>query len=440
MKRHVVAITRYREKKKSLHQAVELSGAFAGLKGNEKVFIKPNIVVWTERTVFPKWGVITTSRVIEDIVLLLKERGISDITIGEGIVTLDPKNTSAPAHACRSLGYETLNKRYGVKFYNVFERPFRKVDIGEGFEVRFNTDFLDSDFVVNVPVLKTHVQAIVSLGMKNLKGMLDIPSRKKCHTTDPDRPLVYIIPRLLKALPPSATIIDGIYTLERGPSPDGKARKSDILIVSSDMIAADMVGTKVLGHEPAQVPAMVHAANIHGRQLDLSDIEIRGEKVEDVASFHEYDFPYNNDKTLHMKMEKMGVRGLSYRKYDDTMCTYCSVINGALLMAVMFAWKGEPWGDVEILSGKKMQPTPGKKKTVLLGQCMVNLHKDNPAINESLPIKGCPPKFDDTIAVMHRAGIMVEPAIFQNIEMGLSYFMGKYKDKPEFDESFFNIE
>jgi len=136
----------------------------------------------------------------------------------------------------------------------------------------------------------------------------------------------------------------------------------------------------------------------------------------------------------------MGVKGLSYRKYDDTMCTYCSVINGALLMAIMFAWKGQPWDDIEILSGKKMQPTPGKKKTILLGQCMFNLHKNNPVINEMLPIKGCPPKFDDTIEVLHNAGIQVEPAIFNNIEMGLSYFMSKYQGKPEFDESFFRVD
>ena len=388
MARHTVAITRYREPLESVRKAIELSGSFDALKPGGKVFIKPNIVVWTEKTVFPKWGVITTSRVIEDIVLLLRERGISDITIGEGIVTLDPRNTSASAHARVSLGYEELNRRYGVKFINMFERPFRKIDIGDGFEVRFNEDILDSDFVVNVPVLKTHVQAVVSLGMKNLKGVLDIPSRKKCHTTDPEKPLVYVISHLPKALPPSATVIDGIFSLERGPSPDGKARRTDVIIASADMLSADMVGAKVLGHEPANVPALVHAARTWGRPLDLSDIEVKGEPVESVASFHDYDFPYNEDRTLHLKMEKMGVKGLSYRKYDDTMCTYCSVINGALLMAIMFAWKGQPWDDIEILSGKKMQPTPGKRKTILLGQCMCQSPQEQPGHTRDAPDQG----------------------------------------------------
>ncbi|MGD9369875.1 MAG: hypothetical protein PVF14_00505 [Desulfobacterales bacterium] len=72
------------------------------------------------------------------------------------------------------------------------------------------------------------------------------------------------------------------------------------------------------------------------------------------------------------------------------MCTHCSLVNGLMLSAIQFAWKGEPWGDVEILTGKSMQPTPGKKKTILLGKCIYQAHKDNPSIHEMIPVKGCP--------------------------------------------------
>ncbi|MCP4136036.1 MAG: DUF362 domain-containing protein [bacterium] len=443
MTKHTVSITRYKEKYESVKEAIRLSSAFGELekiKGNAKVFIKPNIVVWTEKTVFPKWGVITTSRVIEDIVLVLKEMGIDTITIGEGITTLTPKNTEAPKHAYSTLGYEKLNQRYGVRFLNIFERPFEQVDIGNNTRLNMNSDILNADFVINVPVLKTHAQTVVSLGMKNLKGVLNIASRKKCHSIETVQDLDFMISQLPGLLPPSATIIDGIYTLEKGPSPDGKARRSNILIASADTLAADMVGARVLGYEPANVPYLVHAAKDTGRPTDLSDIDIQGEPIEAVESFHQYDFPYNEAGTLHVKMEKMGITGLSYKKYDNTMCTYCSIINGAILTAISFAWKGEPWDDIEVLTGKKMEPTPGIKKTILLGQCMCALHKDNPQINEMLPIKGCPPSPEETVKVFHQAGIPIEPGIFQNIEMGLGFFMRKYVDKPEFEESFFGIE
>ncbi len=63
-------------------------------------------------------------------VVLLKEYGIDDITIGEGIV-VDRKDTETPpAHAFNTLGYENLHRRYGVKYINVMARPFTAVDLG----------------------------------------------------------------------------------------------------------------------------------------------------------------------------------------------------------------------------------------------------------------------------------------------------------------------
>jgi hypothetical protein len=57
----------------------------------------------------------------------------------ERIVTLDPKDRETPAHAFHTLGYGVLQKRYGVKAINVFERPFEKIDLGEGVRARHGT-------------------------------------------------------------------------------------------------------------------------------------------------------------------------------------------------------------------------------------------------------------------------------------------------------------
>ena len=82
MPRPTVAVVRYETPLKSVRKAVELSDGLSNVSAGTRVFIKPNIVFWTRATVFPKWGVITTSRVVEDMVCLLKELGIDDITIG----------------------------------------------------------------------------------------------------------------------------------------------------------------------------------------------------------------------------------------------------------------------------------------------------------------------------------------------------------------------
>ena len=439
MNSSLVSIVRYEKPLESVRRAVDLCGGLDHLPAKARVFIKPNIVFWTRFTPFPKWGVITTSRVVEDLVHLLKERGIEDITIGEGMVTREVKDPETPAHAFETLGYNLLKKRYGVRVVNVLERPFKKVDLGDGVALHYNVDFLESDFLVDLPVLKTHAQAVVSLGIKNLKGLININSRKKCHGADPIKDLHFMVGRLAQAAPPSLTVLDGIYTNERGPGFDGTIRRSNLLIASPDMLAADFVGAKVLGYEPAEVPHLVHAAGIQGRSTDLSGIQVVGEKIEAVAARHEYFFPYNENGTLPRPMAEMGIQGLSYKKYDLTMCTYCSGLTRVILMAIAKAWKGSPWDEVEILTGKAMKPTPGMKKTILLGKCMVQANKDHPEIREMIPVKGCPPSRAELVRALQGAGIEVNEKFFEDIDLAPGFYLKRYAGRPEFEEAFFQV-
>lgn len=100
--------------------------------------------------------------------------------------------------------------------------------------LNFNTDILGSDFVVNISVLKTHAQTVVSL-------------------------------RLPNKLPPSFTILDGIYTNGCGSGFDGRIRRTNILVASLDILSADMVGAKILGYDPTEVPHLVYATEDRGR-------------------------------------------------------------------------------------------------------------------------------------------------------------------------------
>ena len=441
MNKPTVAVVRYEKPYDSVKKAVELCHGLNRLPSRAKVFIKPNIVFWTRSVAFPKWGVITTSRVIEDMVKLLKGHGVDHITIGEGVVMRSQKDVETPAHAFETLGYNALKKRYNVSVVNVFERPFREVDLGEDITLKFNEDILDSDFVVDIPAMKTHNQTVVSLGIKNLKGVIDIKSRKTCHNPDPVKDLHFHVARLADKLPPIFTLIDGIYTLERGPAFDGRVQRSNLLVASADILAGDMVGAKLLGYRVADVPHLVHAAKNHDRSMELSDIDIVGENIETAASFHEHDFQYTVNETccLPVPLAKQGLEGIHYRKFDSTLCTYCSEITGLVLTAIRYAWKGEPWEDIELLNGKIMKPTKGRKKTILLGKCVYQLHKNNPDIQEMIAIKGCPPKPDDIVKALHQAGIEADPGLFENIDQLPGFFMSRYESKPEFDESFFSV-
>jgi uncharacterized protein (DUF362 family) len=435
----LVSIVRYEQPLESVRRAVALCRGLDHLPHKGRVFIKPNIVFWTRETNFPKYGVITTSRIVEDMVALLKERGVDDILIGEGTALSNPKAFDDQEHAFETLGYDVLKKRYGVRLVNIWKRPFKKVELGEGVILKFNADILESDFVVDLPVLKTHSMTVVSLGIKNLKGMIDVPSRKRCHSADPQKDLHFMVAKLTDPMPPMFTLLDGIYTAEHGPNIDGTMQRSNLLIASADVLSADIVGARVLGHRAENVPHLVHAAGNRQRPVDLSDIFVVGESIDQVTSPHQYDFAYTEDNALPLSMSKMGVKGLSYYKYDLSLCTYCSGLTRTIFYAIARAWQGEPWDDVEVLSGKIMQPVPGKKKTILFGKCMHQAHKDNADIREMIAIKGCPPKPDSILKAFRQAGIAVDPEIFENIRKIPGNFLKRFEGRPEFNETHFKV-
>ena len=424
----------------SVRRAVALCRGLDHLTHKARVFIKPNIVFWTRETNFPKYGVITTSRIVEDMVALLKERGVDDILIGEGTALSNPKAFDDQEHAFETLGYGVLKKRYGVRLVNIWKRPFKKVELGEGVILKFNADILESDFVVDLPVLKTHSMTVVSLGIKNLKGMIDVPSRKKCHSADSQKDLHFMVARLAEPMPPMFTLLDGIYTTEHGPNIDGTMHRTNLLIASADVLSADMVGARVLGHSPRNVPHLAHAARNRQRPVDLSDVTVVGESIDQVASPHQYDFAYTEDNALPLTVSKMGVKGLAYYKYDLSLCTYCSGLTRTIFYAIARAWQGKPWDDVEVLSGKIMQPVPGKKKTILFGKCMYQAHKDNADIREMIAIKGCPPKPDSIFKAFRQAGIAVNPKIFENIRKLPGNFLKRFEGRPEFNETHFMVD
>jgi Ni,Fe-hydrogenase III small subunit len=92
-----------------------------------------------------------------------------------------------------------------------------------------------------------------------------------------------------------------------------------------------------------------------------------------------------------------------------------------------------------VLSGKIMQPVPGKKKTILFGKCMHQAHKDNADIREMIAIKGCPPKPDSILKAFRQAGIAVDPEIFENIRKIPGNFLKRFEGRPEFNETHFKV-
>jgi hypothetical protein len=143
---------------------------------------------------------------------------------------------------------------------------------------------------------------------------------------------------------------------------------------------------------------------------------------------------------LPAELELLGIKGLTIRHTNVSVCTYCAGII-AVIGAVAFRnWLGVPYDDIEVLYGQAMQPMPGMKKTILLGKCMCKMHKNNPLINEPIPVNGCPPIREEVIAACQKAGIPESDTFDEILRATALYYAAKYADNPEFDRSFFGVE
>ncbi|NLA05939.1 MAG: DUF362 domain-containing protein, partial [Firmicutes bacterium] len=281
-----VSLVKFADERASIRRAVEMCEGFKELDPSKRVLLKPNLVMWDELMPFPKYGVITTAVVVEEMVRLLKEYGCDDITIAEAS-TEDKDINSSTAAAYKGMGYPELEKRYGVKLVDLNRESFEKVEF-DGFSLNMAVPVLEADFMINLPVLKTHNSTKVSLGFKNLKGCLARRSKVFCHHRE--IPLNHFILQIGEKLAPALTLIDGIYALDRGPAVNGTAHRADLLIASRDMFAADVIGTALLGMEAAEIGHLAAYARKHNRPLDGSGIELLGEKVSDHAMKLKWDW------------------------------------------------------------------------------------------------------------------------------------------------------
>jgi hypothetical protein len=44
------------------------------------------------------------------------------------------------------------------------------------------------------------------------------------------------------------------------------------------------------------------------------------------------------------------------------------------------------------------------------------------------------------LKALHKAGIDADPGLFENMDQLPGFFLSRYKDRPEFEESFFQVE
>ena len=151
---------------------------------------------------------------------------------------------------------------------------------------------------INLPKLKTHSMARVTLGIKNQWGYPQHEDRGKDHNYNLHSKLVDVY----EYIKPDITIIDGIEGTIHGHYPptaweDRLVKQFNILIGGRDTLAVDVVGARVFGLTKDEIP---HLKIAHERGLgegDLSKIDVIGKNLEEYKEKYEWDllqkFPEN---------------------------------------------------------------------------------------------------------------------------------------------------
>ncbi len=147
-----------------------------------------------------------------------------------------------------------------LRIYHSEERKFVRTQIPGAItltEWDLHRDALEADKVVNVPVAKHHSLATVTLGLKNLMGVMG-GNRGQIHFRLSD-----CLADLNRRVPSSLTVIDATRVLLRnGPSGGNTAdvRADGKVFASADVVAADVAAAEaIFGHRPAAVAHIAKA-------------------------------------------------------------------------------------------------------------------------------------------------------------------------------------
>jgi uncharacterized protein (DUF362 family) len=205
----------------------------------------------------------------------------------EQCLTAGAKEVSVFDHTCehwvqcyRNSGIERAVKDAGGKIVSGdSEGYYQNVAVPNGkrlTEAKVHQLLLEADVFINVPVLKHHSSSLVTIGMKNLMGV--VWDRAYWHRND----LHQCIADFASYRKPTLTVVDAYNVLmQNGPRgvSAGDVVPMKSLIISRDLVAADAAATKLFGAEPADIPYIQLAAEMNLGRIDLNALSINRIKL-----------------------------------------------------------------------------------------------------------------------------------------------------------------
>ena len=269
-----VAIVRGSRGIEPVYRALDLIDYDEALRGWDRVLVKVNFIT----TKNWETGATTDPIVVEAII----DR-VRDLNAEVYVVESDATMTNADK-AFMASGMKEICDRKNVPWINLRHTGERvKIDVPEGSVLKSIEvpRIVRDSAIVSAAKLKTHTETGVTLGMKNMFGLLPDKFKGKYHLRGIDK----VILDVNTALRSQLTVIDGFVAMEGKGPVGGRPVKMDLIIAGTDPVATDATAARIMGFDPHLVS---HISSAHDRGLgEIDDVEVLGERLEDVTRVFE---------------------------------------------------------------------------------------------------------------------------------------------------------
>ena len=247
-----------------------LGGMGRFVKKDDSVIVKPNICVSHGA---PENAYTTNPEVVGALVKMCLEAGAREVRV------MDLPFSGTPAVAYERSGIQGAVKRAGGRMEVMASMKYQEVPIPEGKDIKswtFYRDVLDVDVLINVPIAKHHSTTWLTLGMKNLMGV--ILERGQIHWNIGQR-----IADLTSLVRPDLTVMDAVRMLMANGPASGTlddVRRADTVIAGTDIVAVDSYATTLFSDMQGLVPEAEDIEYIQiGHEMGLGEIDWRKLRV-----------------------------------------------------------------------------------------------------------------------------------------------------------------
>ncbi len=211
------------------------------IKPGERVTIKPN-VGWDR---VPEQAANTNPELVAEMVRLCLGAGAVEVIVTD-VTCNDPRRCFLRS------GIRKAAEEAGAKVILPGDDDFVKTDLGGELLTVWPVvkHFIDTDRLINMPIVKQHSLSSCTISMKNLYGILG-GRRNQLH-----QQIDQSIVDLANFCRPTLTIVDATRVLLRGGPQGGSLADVAIensVICSTDQVAADSRGAEFLGLSAQQV-------------------------------------------------------------------------------------------------------------------------------------------------------------------------------------------